>query len=113
MSETIFAKIIRREVPADIVYEDGVCLAFRDTRPQAPTHILIIPKKPIVSLADLQADDQSIMGALMLAASQIAKQLQLDGGYRLVINCGPDAGQSVDHLHVHLLAGRSLSWPPG
>ena len=110
---TIFAKIIAREIPADIVFEDDVCLAFRDTKPQAPTHILVIPKKPIPSLADLEEEDQDIVGRCVMVASLIAKQEGLSNGYRLVVNCGADAGQAVPHLHFHLIGGRGLSWPPG
>jgi len=112
---TIFTKIINREIPATIVYEDEVCLAFKDIQPQAPTHVLLVPKKPIVSMADLNAiQDKGIMGHLMMKASEIAAQMGLaEGGYRLVINTRADGGQSVDHLHIHILGGRQLSWPPG
>ena len=110
---TIFAKIIAREIPADIVFEDDVCLAFRDTNPQASTHVLVIPKKPIPSLADLEEEDQDIVGRCVMVASLIAKQEGLSTGYRLVVNCGADAGQAVPHLHFHLIGGRGLSWPPG
>lgn len=114
MSEkTIFAKIIDREIPADIVYEDEQCLAFRDVSPQAPTHVLVIPKREIVNIASAADDDAALLGHLMIAARRVAEQLELDGGYRLVVNCGPDGGQTVDHLHIHLLAGRPLTWPPG
>ena len=113
MSETIFSKIIRGEVPANIVYEDDLCLAFHDVAPQAPTHVLIIPKEPIVSLADLQAKHQSLAGHMVLKAGEIAEQLGLQDGYRLVTNCGSNGGQSVPHLHFHLLGGRPLAWPPG
>lgn len=114
MSEdTIFGKIIRREISADIVYEDGLCLAFRDITPQAPTHILVIPKKPIPKLADAQAEDKALLGHLLFAASEIARQENLENGYRVVINTGEEAGQTVFHLHLHLLGGRSLGWPPG
>ncbi|MEX0726779.1 MAG: histidine triad nucleotide-binding protein [Planctomycetaceae bacterium] len=110
---TIFKKIIDREIPADIVYEDDQCLAFRDINPQAPTHVLIVPKKVIPSLADAVAADEPLLGHLLFVARNLAVQLQLAGGFRTIINAGPDGGQSVDHLHVHLLGGRSLSWPPG
>ena len=110
---TIFQKIIDRQIPADIVYEDGQCLAFRDIHPQAPTHVLIIPKKAIPSLADATDEDQSLLGYLLLVARNLAQTLELSDGYRTVINCGRNGGQSVDHLHVHLLGGRALSWPPG
>jgi len=114
MSEdTLFSKIIRREIPADIVYEDELCLAFRDITPQAPTHILIIPKKPIPKLADAQPEDKAILGHLLFTVSEIARQENLDKGYRVVINTGEEGGQTVFHLHLHLLGGRALSWPPG
>ncbi|KPQ37121.1 MAG: histidine triad (HIT) family protein [Phormidesmis priestleyi Ana] len=114
MSEdTLFSKIIRREIPADIVYEDELCLAFRDIAPQAPTHILVIPKKPIPALSEAQEADKALLGHLLLAVGEIAQQQKLDTGYRVVINTGEDGGQTVFHLHMHLLGGRSLSWPPG
>ena len=113
MAETIFSRIIRREVPARIVHEDDLCLAFHDVAPQAPTHVLVIPKKPIPSLADLEGADEALVGHLVMVATQLAPKLGLGNGYRLVVNCGRDGGQSVDHLHVHLLGGRSLGWPPG
>ncbi len=111
---TIFTQIINREIPADIVYEDEVCLAFRDINPQAPVHVLLIPKKEIVSMATVEAEDQTVLGHLMVKASEIASMLGLsEGGYRLVVNTNEDAGQSVFHLHVHILGGRKLTWPPG
>ncbi|QDS95480.1 HIT-like protein [Roseimaritima multifibrata] len=113
MSETIFSKIIRREIPADILYEDDQCLAFRDIDPKAPTHVLIIPKEPIASLAELQEEHQQLAGHLLLTAARLAEELGLDRGYRLITNCGEEGGQSVDHLHFHLMGGRPLSWPPG
>jgi histidine triad (HIT) family protein len=113
MAETIFAKIIRREIPAKIEYEDDRCLAFHDVAPQAPVHLLVIPKEPISSLAAVSDDDSPLLGHLVRVATQLAVQLDLTNGYRLVINCGPDGGQSVDHLHIHLLGGRPLGWPPG
>ena len=114
MSEkTIFKKIIDGEIPAEIVYEDELCLAFRDISPQAPTHVLLIPKKEIPTLDDLTDEDQHLMGHMVLAATKLAKQLGVDGGYRLVVNCGPEAGQEVYHIHIHLLAGRKMTWPPG
>ncbi len=113
MSKTIFQKIIDREIPAKIVYEDEQCLAFHDVAPQAPVHVLVIPKRPIPSLAVSQAGDTSLLGHLLWAVKEIAVRLQLDKGYRVVVNCGPDGGQSVDHLHLHLLGGRQMSWPPG
>jgi len=113
MAETIFEKIIRREIPAQIEHEDEMCLAFHDVAPQAPTHILVIPKKPIPSLAGVTDADTPLLGHLMRIATEIAKNLNLVDGYRLVVNCGADGGQTVDHLHIHLLGGRSLRWPPG
>ena len=110
---TLFGKIIRREIPADIVYEDDLCLAFRDINPQAPTHVLVIPKKEIARLSDAAAEDQALMGHLMLAAGRIARQLGVGDAFRLVVNNGAEAGQSVFHLHLHILAGRKLRWPPG
>jgi histidine triad (HIT) family protein len=110
---TIFQKIIDRQIPADIVFEDEQCLAFRDVNPQAPTHVLIIPKRPIVSLAHAEDDDKLVLGHLLLVARNLARQLGLADGYRTVMNCGRHGGQTVDHLHVHLLGGRPLGWPPG
>jgi len=111
--KTIFQRIIDREIPADIVHEDELCLAFRDVSPQAPTHVLLIPKKPIPSLAQLTDADVPLAGHLVRTAAALAERLGLSGGYRLAVNCGPDAGQSVDHLHFHLLGGRTMRWPPG
>ena len=113
MAETIFAKIIRREIPAQIEYEDKLCLAFHDVSPQAPTHILVIPKKPLPSLAEVTDAEIPLLGHLMRVATNIATKLNLVNGYRLVVNCGTDGGQTVNHLHIHLLGGRSLGWPPG
>ena len=113
MSETIFAKIIRREIPAQIEYEDKLCLAFHDVSPQAPTHILVIPKKPLPSLAEVTDAEIPLLGHLIRVATNIATKLNLVNGYRLVVNCGTDGGQTVNHLHIHLLGGRSLGWPPG
>lgn len=110
---TLFGKIVRREIPADIVYEDELCLAFRDINPQAPTHVLLIPKKEIDRLSSAAAGDQALLGHLMLAAGKVAKQLGVDDAFRLVVNNGAQAGQTVFHLHLHILAGRSLKWPPG
>ncbi|RLT06877.1 MAG: histidine triad nucleotide-binding protein [Planctomycetota bacterium] len=110
---TIFLKIINREIPADIVYEDDLCLAFRDVTPQAPVHVLLIPKKPIVSLRQLAPDDAELCGHLLLMVPKVADILGLDGGYRTVVNTGADGGQSVYHLHIHILGGRPLAWPPG
>ncbi|VXD22854.1 purine nucleoside phosphoramidase [Planktothrix serta PCC 8927] len=113
MADTIFSKIIRREIPADIVYEDDLCLAFRDIAPQAPVHILVIPKKPIPKLADTTSEDHALMGHLLLKVKQVAEEAGLENGYRVVINTGVDGGQTVDHLHLHILGGRSMEWPPG
>ncbi|MEY3206524.1 MAG: hypothetical protein RLZZ21_2855 [Planctomycetota bacterium] len=113
MAETVFAKIIRGEIPARIEHDDDLCLAFHDVAPQAPVHVLVIPKRPIESLAGVAADDAALLGHLVVVATQVARRLGLDSGYRLVVNCGPDGGQSVDHLHVHVLGGRRLGWPPG
>jgi histidine triad (HIT) family protein len=110
---TIFGKIIRREIPVDIVYEDDSCLAFRDVNPQAPTHVLIIPRKEIARLADAGQEDQALLGHLLLAANKVARQLGVDNAFRLVVNNGAGAGQSVFHLHLHLLAERPFHWPPG
>jgi histidine triad (HIT) family protein len=112
-SDTIFGKIIRREIPADIIYEDELCLAFRDVNPQAPVHILIIPKKDIPQLSAATIEDQNLLGHLLLTAKQIADQVGLNKGYRLVINNGEDGGQTVYHLHCHLRGDRALGWPPG
>ena len=113
MPDTIFSKIIAREIPADIVYEDELCLAFQDANPQAPVHILIIPKQPLAKVADAAAHDQALLGHLLLKAGEIARSLGCEENFRLVINNGEKAGQSVFHLHLHLLAGRPLNWPPG
>lgn len=113
MADTIFARIIRGEVPARIVHDDDRCLAFHDVAPQAPVHVLVIPKQPLASLAEATATDADLLGHLVVVATQLARTLGLDNGYRLVVNCGRDGGQSVDHLHVHLLGGRPLGWPPG
>ncbi len=111
---TLFTQIINREIPADIVYEDQFCLAFRDITPQAPVHVLLIPKEEIVSMATVEAEDQAVLGHLMVKASEIASMLGLnENGYRLVVNTNEDAGQSVFHLHIHILGGRKLTWPPG
>ena len=112
--DTIFSKIIRREIPATIVYETDNVLAFRDITPQAPTHILIIPKKPLPDITSATEEDKALLGELLLAGAEIAKKEGLaENGYRLVINTGQDGGQTVFHLHMHLLGGRHLKWPPG
>ena len=113
MSKTIFKKIIDGEIPADVVYEDDKCLAFRDVAPQAPVHVLVIPRKEIASLADLVDGDAALVAHIYLVIRNLARELGLDGGYRVVVNCGRDGGQSVDHLHFHVLGGRQLMWPPG
>ena len=116
MSEekTIFKKIIDGEIPANIVYQDDLCIAFHDVAPQAPVHVLLIPKKEVVNVAGLTESDRELAGHLLLTAGKIARELGIDqSGYRVVANCGRDGGQSVDHLHLHILAGRQLKWPPG
>ena len=112
--KTIFKKIIDGEIPADIVYQDDLCLAFHDVAPQAPTHVLLIPKKEVVNVAGLSEEDRELAGHLLLTVGKVARELGIeDGGYRVVANCGSNGGQSVDHLHLHILAGRQLKWPPG
>ena len=113
MSLTLFEKIINKEIPAEILYEDDISIVIKDISPQAPTHLLIIPKKVIPKLSDATDEDQDILGHLMLLAGKIADQLGLDETFRLVVNNGAKAGQSVFHLHLHLLSGRPLNWPPG
>jgi histidine triad (HIT) family protein len=113
MADTIFGRIVRGEIPARIVHDDDRCLAFHDVAPQAPVHVLVIPKQPLASLAEASEADADLLGHLVLVATQVARTLGLTTGYRLVVNCGRDGGQSVDHLHVHLLGGRQLGWPPG
>ena len=113
LNDNIFQKIIDRKIKADIVYEDDLCLAFRDINPQAPTHVLVIPKKEIARLSDAAEEDQALLGHLVLAAGKIARKLGVADAFRLVVNNGADAGQSVFHLHLHILAGRKLRWPPG
>ena len=110
---TLFQKIADGDVPADMVYEDDRCIAFRDINPQAPTHLLVVPRKPIPSLDDLDESDNAVVGHLVFVAAQLAEKEGLSDGYRTVFNCGPAAGQSVDHIHLHLLGGRKMSWPPG
>jgi histidine triad (HIT) family protein len=111
-AKTIFKRIIDKEISADIVYEDDRCLAFRDVNPQAPVHVLVIPRKGIPSLAAATNEDSALLGHLLSVVRTLATQLGV-AGYRVVINCGPDAGQTVDHLHLHMLGGRKMSWPPG
>ncbi len=110
---TLFEKIADGDVPADMVYEDDLCFAFRDINPQAPTHILIVPRKPIPSMDDLTREDEPLVGHLFIVAKELAAREGLRSGYRTVFNCGPAAGQTVDHLHLHLLGGRNMAWPPG
>jgi histidine triad (HIT) family protein len=110
---TIFEKIIARQVPAKIIWEDDDAIAFHDVNPQAPVHVLIVPKRVVSRLTDAKDDDRALLGKLLLVARDLAKRLELSNGYRVVINCGPDAGESVPHLHVHLLGKRALAWPPG
>ena len=114
MSRTLFEKIAAREIPADLIYEDELVVAFRDVKPQAPVHVLIVPKKPIPRIAEAGADDHRMLGHLLLKAAEVAATLGLkENGYRLVINNGPDGGESVPHLHCHILGGRRMVWPPG
>jgi histidine triad (HIT) family protein len=114
MSQTLFEKIISREIPATIIYEDYLVLAFNDVKPQAPTHVLIIPKKPIPRIAEAGPQDHQALGHLLLKAAEVAKKLGLTkSGFRLVFNNGPDAGEAVPHLHCHIIGGRKMTWPPG
>src|SRR5205823_5792271 len=113
LQENIFLKIIERKIPAKIVYEDDRCLAFHDTNPQAPVHVLIIPRKVIPTHADLKEEDADVIGHLHLVAARLAEQLGLADGYRIVVNCKERAGQTVPHFHMHLLGGRDMRWPPG
>ncbi len=114
MSDTLFDRIIRREIPADIVYEDDDVLAFRDINPQAPVHVLFIPKRAVATLNDLGDEDAPMLGRLLIAAARYARQAGLaENGYRFVINCNRDGGQTVYYLHLHLLGGRAMHWPPG
>ncbi len=113
LQDNIFQKIIDKQIPAKIIHEDDRCLAFHDVNPQAPVHVLIIPRKVIPTHGDLQAEDRDLLGHLHLVAAKLARELKIEEGYRLVINCKEKAGQTVPHLHLHLLGGRSFSWPPG
>jgi histidine triad (HIT) family protein len=114
MSKTLFEKIIAREIPAKIVYEDDLVLAFHDINPQAPVHVLLVPKKPIPRIAEAAPADQAVLGHLMLKAGELARELGLaENGFRLVFNNGPAAGEAVPHLHCHIIGGRQLGWPPG
>ena len=111
-SDTIFGRILRGEIPCDAVYSDGQCLAFRDVNPQAPVHVLVIPRKPLPTLAEARLEDQELLGHLLLVAGQVARQEGLTS-WRTVINSGAEAGQTVFHLHVHVIGGRPMGWPPG
>ena len=115
MSEkTLFERIIDREIPGDIIYEDDVCIAFRDIQPQAPTHLLVVPRKPIPRVSDATKEDATMLGRLLLVSAKVARQEDIcDSGFRMVINNGADAFQTVEHIHVHVLGGRKMSWPPG
>ena len=113
MTQTIFSRIIDRQIPADIVYEDEQCLAFKDVNPQAPVHILVIPKKAIARLVDADDEDGALLGHLLLKAKQIAREQGVGDAFRLIVNNGERVGQSVFHLHIHILAGRAFIWPPG
>lgn len=113
MQDNIFLKIVNKEIPANIIHEDDHCIAFHDVNPQAPVHVLLVPRKVIPTHGDLQPEDQGLIGHLHLVARRLAEQLGIDDGYRLVVNCKERAGQSVPHLHMHLLGGRNLTWPPG
>jgi histidine triad (HIT) family protein len=111
--ETIFSKIIRKEIPARVVYEDDLAIAFQDIHPQAPVHVLVIPKKPIPQLDNAETQDVELLGHLLLTVKQVAQDLKLKDGYRVVINNGENGGQTVNHLHLHILGGRQMQWPPG
>ncbi len=114
MSKTLFEKIIAREIPATIIFEDDLVLAFRDIKPQAPTHVLVVPKKPIPRIAEAKPEDHKILGHLLLKAAEVARSLGFtETGFRLVFNNGPDAGEAVPHLHCHIIGGRPMGWPPG
>ena len=114
MPETIFSRIVRKEIPAKIVYEDDVSLAFHDLNGQAPIHVLVIPKRQIDSLEEASVDDANLLGHLQIVIQKVARMLEIhESGYRVVMNCGRDGGQSVGHIHYHVLGGRSLAWPPG
>ncbi|XP_069549079.1 adenosine 5'-monophosphoramidase HINT1 [Brachyistius frenatus] len=111
--DTIFGRIVRKEIAVKFVYEDDKCVAFPDASPQAPTHILVVPKKPIIRLSEAEEDDSALLGHLMIVAKNCAKEAGLSKGYRIVINDGPEGGQSVYHIHIHVLGGRAMAWPPG
>lgn len=113
MSKTLFQRIADGEIPATLLHQDALCIAFRDIAPQAPTHVLIVPRKAVPRIGEAGAEDQALLGHLLLTAAKVARELGLKDGFRLVINNGRDGGESVPHLHVHLLGGRALGWPPG
>jgi histidine triad (HIT) family protein len=113
MADTIFTKIINKQIPAEILYEDELCLAVRDINPQAPVHLLLIPKKPLDMLSNAQPEDQALLGHMLVVVGKITRDLKVDGAFRLVINNGREGGQAVFHLHMHILAGRPFRWPPG
>ena len=113
MADSLFTKIINGQIPAEIVYEDELCIAIKDVNPQAPVHLLLIPRQPIDTLSNASDEDQALLGHLLLAVGKITRQLKIDGAFRLVVNNGAEAGQSVFHLHMHILAGRPFRWPPG
>ncbi|HXD52690.1 MAG TPA: histidine triad nucleotide-binding protein [Burkholderiales bacterium] len=113
MGDTLFTKIINKEIPADIVYEDELCFAIKDIKPQAPVHLLLISRKPLDRLSNATPEDQALLGHMLLAVGKITRQLKIDDAFRLTVNNGAQAGQSVFHLHMHILAGRPLRWPPG
>jgi histidine triad (HIT) family protein len=113
MEKTLFQKICDKELPAKIVFEDDKVVAFHDVDPKAPTHVLIVPRKPLARIGEAQPDDHALLGHLLLKAAEVARSLNLDGGYRLVLNNGPDGGESVPHLHLHIMGGRQFRWPPG
>ncbi|TWT39681.1 histidine triad nucleotide-binding protein [Blastopirellula retiformator] len=114
MSEkTIFKKIIDGEIPADVIYEDDLCMVFRDIAPKAPTHLLVIPKKEIATIDDIADEDAAVMGHLWLVVRDVARKLGLENGYRVIVNCKEEGGQEVPHIHLHLMGGRKLTWPPG
>ncbi|MEK7949105.1 histidine triad nucleotide-binding protein [Luteolibacter soli] len=114
MEKTLFQKICDREIPATIVYEDDLCVSFKDITPEAPVHLLLVPRKPIPRIAAATAEDQALLGHLLLTAPKIAREQGFaDDGFRIVINCGKNGGETVPHLHVHILAGRQMTWPPG
>lgn len=113
MAKTLFQRIADGEIPATFLHQDDLCVAFRDIDPKAPTHVLVVPRKPIPRVGEADAEDQALLGHLLLTAAKVARELGLANGFRIVINHGRDGGESVPHLHVHLLGGRALGWPPG